>query len=180
MKQKRRFKPKPIGYNVLVNNRIRAKEVRLIDETEKQLGVLELNKALEMAKEKGLDLIQVTEKINPPVCKIMDHGKYLYRLKKKETSAKHNKGGEMKGIRLTFNISDHDMETRAKQAKKFLKIGDKVRIEMKLRGRERAHQDFAREKIKKFLDGINSSIPIKVERELKRQARGLTMIITKK
>lgn len=180
MKQKRRFKPKPRQNKVLVNNRIRAREVRLIDETGQQLGVLELNQAIEKAKEKGLDLIQVTEKVEPPVCKIMDYGKYLYALKKRERAAKHHKGGEMKGIRLTFNISDHDLETRAKQAEKFLKIGDKIRIEMKLRGREKAHQDFAREKIKKFLQGINNSVPIKVERELKRQARGLTMIVSKK
>lgn len=164
----------------LVNNRIRAREIRLIDETGKQLGVLELEKALQIAKERELDLIQVTEKVEPPVCKIMDYGKYLYHLKKKEKGAKLHKGGELKGIRLTFGISEHDLETRALQALKFLKHGDKIRIEMKLRGRQKALQGFAKEKIKKFLEILQASIPIKTERELKKQARGLTMIVTKK
>lgn len=162
-----------------MNNRIRAKEVRLIDETGEQLGVLPIEQAIEKAREKGLDLIQVTERVDPPVCKIMDHGKFLYSLKKKERKAKAHHVGELKGIRLTFSISDHDLETRARQAEKFLKKGDKVRIEMKLRGREKAHQDFAREKIKKFIDLLNQTIPVKIERDLKKQPRGLTMIIAK-
>jgi len=163
-----------------MNNRIRAKEVRLIDETGKQLGVLGLFEAIEKAKEKNLDLIQVTEKVEPPVCKIMDYGKYIYALKKKERAISHHKSGEMKGIRLTFNISDHDLETRVRQSEKFLKLGAKIRLEMKLVGREKAHQDFAKEKIKKFLEILNNSIPIKIERDLKKESRGLTMIIAKK
>ncbi len=170
---------KNIQPRIIINNRIRAKEVRVIDETGQQLGVLPIEKAVETAKEKGLDLIQVTERVDPPVCKIMDHGKYLYALKKKEKKAKAHHVGELKGIRLTFSISEHDLGTRARQAEKFLKKGDKVRIEMKLRGREKAHQDFAREKIKKFVDLLQQTIAIKIERELKKQPRGLTMIITK-
>ncbi len=162
-----------------MNNRIRAKEVRLIDETGEQLGVLPIEKAVEMAEERGLDLIQVTEKVDPPVCKIIDHGKYLYALKKKERKTKAHHVGELKGIRLTFSISEHDLQTRARQAEKFLKKGDKIRIEMKLRGREKAHQDFAREKIKKFIDLLQQTIPVKIERDLKKQPRGLTMIIAK-
>ena len=152
----------------------------MIDEAGKQLGVLALTKALQIARERGFDLIQVTEKIEPPVCKLMDYGKYLYQLKKKERSVKHHTGGELKGIRLTFGISEHDLETRAKQAEKFLKKGDRVRIEMKLRGRQKALQGFAREKIKKFLEILEKSTPIKIERELKKQPRGLTMIIAKR
>ena len=153
--------------------------MRVVDETGKQLGVLPIEEALQSARERSLDLIQVTEKAEPPVCKIMDYGKYLYWQKKKEKEAKHHRTGELKGIRLTFNISDHDLETRVHQAEKFLKEGDKVRIEMRLRGREKAHQDFAREKINKFLDILKASTPVKTERELKKQARGLTMIISK-
>ena len=164
----------------LVNNRIRAREVRLIDETGKQLGVLELGKALQIARERGFDLIQVTEKLEPPVCKLMDYGKYLYQQQKKEKATKHQRVRELKGIRLSFGISEHDLETRVHQAEKFLKKGYKIRVEMRLRGREKAHQDFAREKIKKFLEVLEESTPIKVERELKKQARGLTMIISKK
>ena len=175
-----RYNKKNIIKRPLVNDRIRAKEVRLIDETGKQLGVLELEKAINIAKEKELDLIQITEKVEPPICKIMDYGKFLYRLKKKERAAKHHQGGELKGIRLTFGISDHDMEIRAKQAEKFLKKGDKIRIEMKLRGREKALNQFTREKINKFIETLNNLIPVKIEGELKRQPRGLTMIISKK
>ena len=164
----------------LVNNRIRAREVRLIDETGKQLGVLELEKALQIARERGFDLIQVTEKLEPPVCKLMDYGKYLYQQQKKEKTAKHHHVSELKGIRLSFGISEHDLETRIRQAEKFLKKGYKIRVEMRLRGREKAHQEFAREKIKKFLEALEKSTPIKIERELKRQARGLTMIVSKK
>lgn len=152
----------------------------MIDETGKQLGVLVLTKALQIARERGFDLIQVTEKTEPPVCKLMDYGKYLYHLKKKEKSIKHHTGGELKGIRLTFGISEHDLETRVKQTEKFLKKGDRVRIEMKLRGRQKALQGFAREKIKKFLEVLEKSTSIKIERELKKQPRGLTMIISKK
>lgn len=162
-----------------VNNQIRAREVKLINEAGKQAGVISLQEALRIAKERNLDLIQVTEKIDPPVCKIMDYGKYLYWLQKKEKMAKGSKGSELKGLRLGFNISPHDLETRARQAEKFLKKGDKIRIEMVLRGREKALGDFAKGKINQFLEILEKLVPIKIERELKREMRGFTMIITK-
>jgi len=132
-----------------------------------------------MARERNLDLIQVTEKVDPPVCKIEDYGKYLYREEKKNRSIKKQKGGELKGIRLTYNISLHDLETRARQAEKFLNKGDVVRVELTLRGREKALQDFAKEKMNKFLEILNNIIPIKIEKGLKREARGLILIISK-
>lgn len=154
--------------------------MRVVDETGKNLGVLDLNEALQISRERNLDLIQVTDKVDPPVCKIMDYGKYQYLEKKQERkSAQKQKGGEMKGISIGFNISQHDLETKIKQAEKFLKQNNKVRIEMRLRGREKALQDFAREKVNKFVEILGNSIPIKVERELKREGRGLTMIIIK-
>jgi translation initiation factor IF-3 len=161
-----------------INNYIRAKEVRVIDETGKQLGVLNIFEAIELAKSKGLDLIQVTEKVEPPVCRIMEYGKYLYHLQKKEKDAKHHKAGEVKGIRLTFGISDHDLDVRAHQAEKFLKEGNNIRLEMVLRGREKALTNFAREKINKFLDMLRKLIPIKIESQIKREFRGLTMIVS--
>jgi len=164
---------------VLINNFIRAKEVRVIDEAGKQLGVINIFEAIDLAKSKGLDLIQVTEKVEPPVCRIANYGKYLYQQQKKEKKMAKPKGGELKEIRLTFNISPHDMETRAKQAEKFLNEGDKVKINMSLRGREKAMGNFAREKVQKFLENINSLIPIKTERDLKREPRGFTMIVSK-
>ncbi len=153
--------------------------MRLIDETGKQIGVVSLQEALQMARERNLDLIQVTEKVDPPVCRIEEYGKYLYREEKKNRSIKKQKGGELKGIHLTYNISLHDMETRARQAEKFLSKGDLVRIELSLRGREKALQDFAREKMKKFVEILNAITPIKIEKEIKREARGLTMMISK-
>ena len=112
----------------LVNNQIRASQVRVIDEAGKQLGIMPLENALKLARERNLDLIQVTEKVEPPVCKLGDYGKYLYREEKKEKAAQKHQGSELKGIRLTFNISQHDLETRAHQAGKFLNKGDKIRI----------------------------------------------------
>jgi len=164
----------------LVNNQIRAPQVRVIDETGKQVGVLELGEAFRIAKERNLDLVQVTEKVEPPVCKIMDYGKYLYALQKKERKIKIKRAGELKGVRLGFNISPHDLETRARQAENFLKEGDKVRIELPLKGREKALPEFAKEKINNFLEILARLIPYKVERELKRELRGFTIIISKK
>ena len=164
---------------LLVNRQIRAREVRLIDETGKQLGVVPFEEAARLAIERKLDLIQVTQKVEPPVCKLGDFGKYLYREEKKEKATRKHKGGELKGIRLTFNISLHDLETKVRQAEKFLKRGDRVRIELPLRGREKALQDFAKEKIEKFLEILRGVISIRIERELKREPKGFTMIIFK-
>jgi translation initiation factor IF-3 len=164
---------------VLINNFIRAKEVRVIDETGKQLGIMNIFEAIDLAKSKGLDLIQVTEKVEPPICKIANYGKYLYTLQKKEKKMARPKGGELKEIRLTFNISPHDMEVRAKQAEKFLKSGDKVKISLVLRGRQKAMGNFAKAKMQSFLDVTNNLIPIKTEREIKREPRGFTMIVSK-
>jgi len=162
----------------LINNQIRAKEVRVVDEAGQQLGVLALDEAVKLAREKGLDLVQVTEKVEPPVCKITDFGKFLYQQQKKERKTKH-KSSEVKGIRLTFGISDHDLEVRAHLAEKFLKEGDVIRIEMRLRGREKALANFAREKMKKFVVMLQKLIPIKIEKDVRKEPRGLSMIISK-
>ncbi len=151
----------------------------MIDETGKQLGIVPFAEAARLAIERKLDLIQVTEKVEPPVCRLGDYGKYLYREQKKEKTIHKHKGGELKGIRLTFNISQHDLETRASQAEKFLKRGDRVKVELPLRGRQKALQDFAREKMEKFIETLNASLPIKIERELKREPKGFSTIIAK-
>ena len=163
----------------LINNQIRDKEVRVIDKQGENLGVLSLTEALGKAKEQNLDLIQVTRKIQPSICKIGDYGKYLYSLQKKERKVKSKKIGELKGIRLRFNISLHDLQIRAKTAEKFIQEGKKVRIEMVLRGREKALGEFARKKVEQFLEILKAKLPIKVEKELKREARGFTMIVSR-
>ncbi|MBU1015137.1 translation initiation factor IF-3 [Patescibacteria group bacterium] len=164
---------------VFANEQIRAKEVRLVDEAGQQLGVVPLAEALRTAKERGFDLIQVTEKVEPPVAKLGNYGKFVYRKEKQERGARKHTGGELKEIRLSFNISSHDRETRAKQAEKFLLKGDRVRVTLPLRGRQKALEDYAREKMQTFLAELQALIPYKVERELKREPRGLAVIVAK-
>lgn len=135
--------------------------------------------AIDLAKSKSLDLIQVTEKVDPPVCRIGDYGKYLYSLQKKERKAKIKTKTELKEVRLGFNISPHDIETKAKQSEDFLKDGDKVKVSMVLKGREKAMGEYAKNKILLFLETVDKLTPIKIERELKREPRGFTLIISK-
>ena len=163
---------------ILINNFIRSKEVRVVDETGKQLGVMNIFEAIDLAKSKGLDLIQVTERVSPPVCRIANYGKYLYSVQKKEKKIK-TRGGELKEIRLGYSISPHDTETKAKQAEKFLKEGDKVKVSLVLRGREKAFAYMAKGKIEAFLTILNKLLPIKTEREIKKEPRGFTTIISK-
>jgi len=162
-----------------INNFIKAKEVRVISETGEQLGIMDVFSAIDLAKSKSLDLIQVTEKVDPPVCRIGDYGKYLYSLQKKERKAKIKTKTELKEVRLGFNISPHDIETKAKQSEDFLKDGDKVKVSMVLKGREKAMGEYAKNKILLFLETVDKLTPIKIERELKREPRGFTLIISK-
>jgi len=161
----------------LINNQIRTDKVRLIDNDGTQVGIVTLEEALRRAKERNLDLIQVTGKVNPPVCKIMDYGKYVYRMKKREKKAK--KSVDIKGIRLRYNISSHDLETRLHQAEKFLNAGHKVKVEMLLRGREKRLADFARGKTEKFIQDLNAKIPVKQEGKLLKKGKGFVAVLVK-
>ncbi len=166
---------------VLINNFIRAKEVRVIDETGAQLGVMNIFAAIDLAKSKGLDLIQVTEKVEPPVCRIGNYGKHLYTLQKKERKIKAGtKESKLKEVQVGFNTSPHDIEVKAGQAKRFLEEGDKVKVAMFLKGREKAMGDFAVKKIEFFVEKLKTLLEIKIERELKRDPKGFTLIISKK
>ena len=165
---------------IFINNQIKSPSVRLIDEKGEMLGIVTLQQALVKAHEANLDLIEISEKTVPPICKITDYGKFSYQQGKKEKKmSKGQRAGEIKGIRLSFAISPHDMETRSKAVEKFLKSGYKVRIEMVLRGREKGLSEFAKQKLLKFLEVLQTTAPIKIERELKMEARGWTMIIAK-
>jgi translation initiation factor IF-3 len=161
----------------LINNRIRASKVRLIDAGGEQKGVVSIEEALRLSQERNLDLIQVTEKLDPPVCKIMDYGKYLYNQEKKQK--KNKKTSVLKIVRIGFNISSHDLETKAKQVEKFLTKGDMVKIEMRLRGREKALKGHAEEKINEFLEIIKERIPFRSEKGLQKRGGNLSMIILK-
>lgn len=159
-----------------VNNQIRVPEVRVIDETGTQLGVMATSQALNIARERGLDLIEVAEKTNPPVCRIMDFGKFQYQ---KEKAARGNKPHkvEIKGIRLGYNIAPHDLETKAKLAEKFLGKGDRLKIEIILRGREKAFGNIAKEKLEEFKKYIK--LPINVDQPISKQPRGFYMLLSK-
>ncbi len=159
-----------------INNDIRAKEVRLVSDDKEHHGVVSIEDALKKAKEKGLDLVQVTDNVEPPVCKIIDYGKFSYKEKKKGKSSKP----QMKAIRLGFSISEHDMEVRVRSAEKFLKGGNSVRIVLPLRGREKALGEVGKEKISKFVEMVKEKEDIRVEGEISREPRGLTVTISKK
>jgi len=163
---------------IIINNHIRAKQVRLIDASGVNCGIVSLEEAIAKAKEAGMDLIQITEKLDPPVCRILEYGKYLYGLKKKQRKEK-KQGGGIKIIRLGFNTSIHDLEIKAKQGENFLKEKNKVIVQLILRGREKALANVGKEKINKFLEILKNHIEIKLEGELKREAKGFTITIAK-
>ena len=145
----------------------------------KNLGVMETAEALRLANEQGLDLIEIAPTVSPPVCRIMDFGKFKYEREKGEREhGKKQKESELKGIRIGFTTGKHDLEMRAKQIEGFLKDGDKVRIDMRLRGREKAHGVLAMEKFKEFLAMIPGEFTL--ESAPKRFPQGFIAIITKK
>lgn len=158
---------------------IRIPQVTVIDDTGKNLGVLPTDQALRLAQERGLDLVEVAPNARPPVCKILDYGAYQYRLEKAERKQKvKQKRIEVKGVRLTFKIGEHDLAHRVSIARKFLDGGDKVKIEMILRGRENAHRDYAEGVYKKFLDLLGGDIAI--ETPLSRQGNRFSLLVGKK
>lgn len=137
------------------NHEIRSEQVRVIDEHGGQLGVLDTRDAIAKAKEKGLDLVEVSSGAEPPVCKILNLGAHQYAQNKAVRKQKSKgKGSELKGIRISFKIGQHDLEMKMKQAKKFLERGDRVKLELILRGRENQFKDKAHEKIQNFIDLI--------------------------
>ncbi|MFH1392348.1 MAG: translation initiation factor IF-3 [bacterium] len=156
-----------------MNNRIFAKQVRLIDEVGKQRGIVSIQEALSIAQESGLDLVEVAQKANPPVCRIMDYGKYKYREVKNQKQKIKNK--KIKSIRIRLATSEHDIQTKIKNAHRFLKKGHKVRVEIQLRGREKAHYDLARERLQEFIKQIDEKV--KIDQFIKKSMRGLDVIV---
>ena len=128
-----------------VNERIRIREVRLIDEEGTQVGVIPTFEALQMARDRGLDLVEVAPNAVPPVCRLMDYGKFRYEQSRKERESRKNQHViELKEVRIRPKIDDHDLETKGRQAAKFLDAGDKVKLTVLFRGREMAHPDIGR------------------------------------
>ena len=128
-----------------VNERIRIREVRLIDEEGQQVGVVPTFEALQMARDRGLDLVEVAPNAIPPVCRLMDYGKFRYEESRKERESRKNQHVvELKEVRIRPKIDDHDLETKGRNAAKFLDGGDKVKLTVLFRGREMAHPDIGR------------------------------------
>jgi len=164
------------GPRTRINEYIRISPVRLIDENGRQVGIVPTEQALQMAREKELDLVEIVPNVRPPIVKIIDFGKYQYQKAKEDQQQKSKqKRTEVKGLRIGFRTDDHDIEVRRKQAEKFLSNGNKVKIEIRLRGREKAHQPLARETLANFVKLV--SVPNKIEQEIKRFPGGFNVII---
>ena len=163
----------------MINEQIRDKEVRLIGEDGEQLGIVSSRDALKMAEEAGLDLVKIAPTAKPPVCKIVDYGKYKYEQVGKEKEAKKKqKVIDIKEIRLSPNIDTNDLNTKIGAARKFLTEGDRVKITLRFRGREMAHMNNS----KHILDDIAQSLSdiAVVEKAPKVEGRSMTMFLTEK
>lgn len=168
--------------NLRTNEKIFSSSVNVIDETGQNLGTLNTKEAIEIAASKGLDLVEVSPKIEPPICKIMDYGSFKYQKEKQERKAKaKQKSTELKTVKLSTRIGDHDMQLRVDRTVKFLGEGNKVRIELQLRGREHQHVDLAKETIKKMIDRSKEKMEgkeLKFEQPITKQGSKLSAIVT--
>ena len=164
---------------IQINEEIRDKEVRVIDSQGGQLGIMSAAKALELAAEKNLDLVKIAPQAQPPVCKIMDYGKYRFEQAKREKDARKNqKIVEIKEIRLSLNIDTHDFETKVNHAVKFLKAGNKVKVSIRFRGREMAHPENGLVTMSKFADACAEYGD--VEKPAKLEGRQMLMFLAAK
>ena len=162
-----------------INEEIREKEVRLVDDEGNQLGVVPKMQAIDLAISKKLDLVNVAPNAKPPVCRIMDYGKYRYEQEKKEKEArKKQKVINVKELRFSPNIEDHDLNTKANRAIDFLKNGDRVKVSVRFRGREMGHTDLGREVLDKFYDLI-SEYGV-VDKKPKMEGRSLVMFLSER
>jgi translation initiation factor IF-3 len=162
-----------------INNQIRAKELRVIDSEGQNLGILSIKDALELAENKGLDLIEVSPNANPPIAKVMDFGKYQYEASKKLKKAKAgSKPTETKSIQIKIGTGDHDLELKAKTASKWLKEGHRVKVELFLAGRTKyMDEKFLRERLDRVLHLVTENY--KISDAYKKGPKGLTTTIEK-
>ena len=162
-----------------LNEEIRDKEIRLIGADGAQLGIMSAAAANELADEQGLDLVKISPNAVPPVCKIMDYGKFRFEQMKKEKEAKKNqKVVEVKEIRLSPNIDENDLNTKANQAKKFLTKGDKVKVALRFRGREMAHMATSKQILDSFFEKV-SDVAV-IEKPAKMEGRSMIMFLGEK
>lgn len=164
---------------LLINEEIRDKEVRLVGPEGEQLGIFHIADALRIAGEKDLDLVKIAPQAVPPVCRIMDYGKHKFEQAKREKEARKNqKTIEIKEIRLSLNIDTHDFETKLRNAIKFLKGGDKLKVSVRFRGREMAHPELGQALIKRFADAVEEYGV--VDRLPKMEGRSMVMFVSSK
>lgn len=162
-----------------INEEIRDKEVRVIDTDGTQLGIMPIAEAMRLAEEKNTDLVKIAPMAKPPVCKIMDFGKYRFEQAKREKESKKNqKVIEVKEVRLSLNIDTHDFETKANQAIKFLKGGNRVKVSIRFRGREMAHPENGLVTMNKFADACSEFGS--VEKPAKLEGRSMLMFLAAK
>lgn len=170
---------KNISKENLINEEIRDKELRVIDNDGTQLGIMSLEDALTLANDKKLDLVNISPNANPPVCKILDYGKYRYELQKKEKEAKKKqKVTSVKEIRLSTFIEAHDIQVKAKTAIKFLKDGDRVKVSLRFKGREKDYASKGLEVMNLFAESVASVGTIEKKPEF--EGRSLIMIVAPK
>ncbi len=159
-----------------INDAIRAREVRLIDETGNNVGVVNCETALERAQEAQLDLVEVSPDAQPPVCKILDYGKFKYQEQKKAAEArKKQKIVEVKEIKMRPNIDDHDYDVKMKSIRRFFDEGDKVKVTLRFRGREMAHQSLGMDVLKRVK--ADTELIAKVELEPRFEGRQMVMVL---
>lgn len=165
-----------ITQELRINERVFAKQVRLIGEDGAQLGVVSRQEALEKARELGTDLVEVAPQADPPVCRLMNYGKYKYRQKKKTQQKQHV--SQLKELRLRPKTDVHDLQTKIRQARKFLERKDKVLVNMMFRGRERAHTEIGREILLKFAQELEDIA--KIEKGVTLDGRRMGLILAPK
>lgn len=163
----------------MINGQIRDKEIRVIGENGDQLGIMSPKEAMKLAQEADLDLVKIAPKAQPPVCKIIDYGKYRYELARKEKEAKKKqKTVEVKEVRLSPNIETNDLNTKVNNAKKFISKGNKVKVTLRFRGREMAHVQQSKHILDDFA-GMLEDVAV-VEKPAKMEGRSMSMVLTVK
>lgn len=162
-----------------INDEIRDKEIRVIGADGTQLGLMSAAKALVIAESQNLDLVKIAPQAKPPVCKIMNYGKYRFEQAKREKEAKKNQRVvDVKEIRLSLNIDTHDFNTKVNQATKFIKNGDKVKVSIRFRGREMGHPEIGQENMKRFAQAMEEVAV--VEKPAKLEGRSMLMFLAPK
>lgn len=165
----------------LINDQITAPIVRVIDDENTFLGEMTIEKALALALEREMDLVEVSPKEEPPVCKVLNYGQFKYHKEKEIRAQKaHAKKVDVKGVRLSVKMGQNDFDVRVNQAKTFFKEGDKVKIEIRLRGREKEHGHLAQERIQAFIDQIALEYGVTVEQPITRSGGNVSAIIARK